>query len=189
MPLKLLQTAVALALAMPLQTRQAAPPAVETYEAASIDTDGNLRIVTSRHREIVVRVPPKPSSGDEIAPTGFEAPSISNDRRAVGVLADFNGPGLTYAVPLQLVVYVAGKEHRFGGGLVVYEWHFVDGGRRVAFSQGPLHFNCSTHWELRDLRTDRLVAEVDLPEPCGQNPNPAPVPIPKWATGPTSGIK
>jgi hypothetical protein len=35
----------------------------------------------------------------------------------------------------KLVIRAAGKIHRFEGGLAIFDWHFVDGGKRVAYSQ------------------------------------------------------
>jgi len=95
----------------------------------------------------------------------------------------------SYDVPLQLVIYARGKTHRFQGGLAIFEWHFVDGGRRVAFSQQPVHFACSVHWELRDIASERLIAAADIPEACGQVPDPPKVEMPKWVTGAVSGFK
>jgi hypothetical protein len=45
------------------------------------------------------------------------------------------------------------------------------------------HFGCSVHWELRDIETERLLASSDIPEPCGQIPEPPKVNIPKWVSG------
>jgi hypothetical protein len=52
-----------------------------------------------------------------------------------------------------------------------------------------VHFACSVYWELRNIATERLVAEADIPEPCGENPDPPPVKIPSWVIGNVSGIK
>lgn len=69
------------------------------------------------------------------------------------------------------------------------DWHFVDGGRRVAFGQQTVHSACSVHWELRDIASERLVAAADIPEACGQHPDPPKVEVPTWLTGPVSGIR
>jgi hypothetical protein len=82
---------------------------------------------------------------------------------------------------LQLVVYANGKVHRFTGiGLPIFRWHFADGGTRVAFGQEPVHFSCSTHYELRDIKSEQLIASADIPEPCGEAPVPRVVRIPQW---------
>jgi len=84
---------------------------------------------------------------------------VADDRRAVGAQAMFGNCCTSYDIPLQLVIYSRGKTHRFEGGLAIFDWHFADGGKRVAFSQQTVHFTCSVHWELRDTATERLVAE------------------------------
>ena len=95
----------------------------------------------------------------------------------------------SYDIPLQLVIHSSGKTHRFEGGLAIFDWHFADGGRRVVFSQQTVHFGCSVHWELRDIASERLLAQVDIPEPCGQDQNPPKVKVPAWVTGAISGFK
>ena len=162
----------------------------ETYESADIDADGRLRIVTTEHKTIVVPKGGFSRAGETFGTqTEFGGPLISADKRAVGAQAMFANCCTSYDIPLQLVVYSLGKTHRFEGGLAIFDWHFVDGGRRVAFSQQTVHFACSVHWELRDVATERLVAEADIPETCGENPDPPAVKVPQWVGANLSGIK
>jgi hypothetical protein len=121
--------------------------------------------------------------------TAFEKPVLSDDRRAVAASALFGNCCTSYDIPLQLVIYSRGRTHRFEGGLAIFDWHFADGGRRVVFSQQTVHFTCSVHWELRDIASERLLATVDIPEMCGQVPDPPKVRVPKWVTGQVSGFK
>ena len=73
--------------------------------------------------------------------------------------------------------------HRFTGvGLPIFQWHFADDGTRVAFGQEPVHFGCEVHYELRDILSERLIDSADVPQPCGQRPNPPAMTIPKWVT-------
>ena len=95
----------------------------------------------------------------------------------------------SYDIPLQLVVYSGGKTHRFEGTLAIFDWHFADGGTRVVFSEQTVHFACSVHWQLRDIATERLVAETDVPEACAEVRDPLPVKVPAWVTGSVSGIR
>jgi hypothetical protein len=162
----------------------------EMYELADIDADGSLRIVTTVRKTIVVPKGSFSGAGESFGTqTEFGKPVISADKRAVGAQAMFANCCTSYDIPLQLVVYSRGKTHRFEGGLAVFDWHFVDGGRRVAFSQQTVHFACSVHWELRDVATERLVAEADIPEACGENPDPPAVKVPRWVGENLSGIK
>jgi hypothetical protein len=171
-------------------SQQAQTTSTETYESVDIAPDGNLRIQTSVQRTIIVPKGGSPSAGDTFGKqTAFEKPVVSEDRRAVGAQALFGNCCTSYDIPLQLVIYSNGKTHRFEGGLAIFDWHFADGGRRVVFSQQTVHFTCSVHWELRDVASERLVAEADIPEVCGQDQNPPKVKVPSWVTGAVSGFK
>ena len=170
--------------------RQAPIASTETYESADIDGDGNLRILTSEQRTIIVPKGGSPRTGESFGKqTAFEKPVLSDDRRAVGAQAMFGNCCTSYDIPLQLVIHSGGKTHRFEGGLAIFDWHFADGGRRVVFSQQTVHFTCSVHWELRDIASERLLATADIPEVCGQIPDPPKVEVPKWVTGTVSGYK
>ena len=145
----------------------------EIYQSATIGSDGRLVITTSDQRTIIV---PK-----EDQQSSFDGPILSIDHTAVGAQAEFPNCCTSYDVPLALVVYASGKVHRFkGNGLPVLQWHFADGGTRVAYGQEPVHFGCFIHYELRDVQSERLVDSADIPEPCGQIREPAAVPIPEW---------
>ena len=115
---------------------------------------------------------------------GFAStPILSSARTAVGAQAKFLNCCTPYDIPSQLVIYSNGKVHRFTGiGLPIFQWRFVNGGTCVAFGQEPVHFGCSTHYELRDVLSERLIDSADIPEPCGQIPEPRVVKIPKWVT-------
>lgn len=146
---------------------------LETYESAGIDANGNLTILMANGRTVTVR-----KEGDQ---TSFSTPVLSSTRAAVGAEAMFPNCCTSYDVPLQLIVYAAGKVHRFGGvNLPIFQWAFVDGGKLVAYAQEPVHFGCATHYELRDVESERLVEALDIPQPCGRIPDPKPVQVPPW---------
>lgn len=147
--------------------------AAERYQSATVDAAGRLLITTTDRRTILVPKVPEQTS--------FVTPIVSDDRTAVGAQAEFSNCCTSYAVPLQLVVYANGRVHRFtGAGLPILKWRFVDAGARVAFAQEPLHFGCSIHFELREVRSEILVQSVDVPEPCGQDPHPEAATVPPW---------
>lgn len=153
------------------RSRQAPTASTEIYESVDTDADGNLRILTSDRRTIIVPKGGSPKAGESFGKqTAFENPVLSDDRRAVGAQAMFGNCCTSYDIPLQLVIYSSGKTHRFEGGLAIFDWHFADGGRRVVFSQQTVHFTCSVHWELRDIASERLLDTADIPEVCGQIP-------------------
>jgi len=193
--MKIILTVLALATGAPqavAQVRTSTHAAIETYESAEIDASGNLRILTSNQKTITV---PKDGLTDMGGvsiekQTAFEAPVLSDDRHAVGATALFRNCCTSYDIPLHLVIYTQGKTHRFVGGQgAIFDWHFADSGKRVVFSQQAVHFGCSVHWELRDVATERIVATADVPEPCGQIPDPPKVRVPMWVTGKVSGLK
>lgn len=145
----------------------------ESYDSARVDDAGNLVITKAGNQTIVIR-----REGEQ---TSFSAPKISSARTAVAAQAMFPNCCTSYDIPLELVVYGSGKVHRFKGiGLPIFEWGFVNGGTRVAFGQTTVHFGCETHYELREIASERLIDSADIPDPCGQRPNPKPVQIPAW---------
>jgi hypothetical protein len=151
-------------------SREAQP---EHYVSAAVDRRGNLAIAKSNGQSVILR-----KEGEQ---TGFSSPVVSSQKTAVGTQAMFANCCTSYDIPLELIVYAAGRVHRFRGiGLPIFQWRFVDGGTRVAYGQEPVHFGCVTHYELRDVATERLIEAVDVPQPCGQIPDPKPVPIPPW---------
>ena len=157
------------------QTRTTVRRGAETYQSVAIDANGSLAITTSEQKTIVV-----PKEGEQ---SSFSTPIMSPARTAVGAQAQFPNCCTSYDLPLQLVIYANGKVHRFTGiGLPIFQWHFADGGSRVAFAQEAAHFSCATHYELREIETERLVDSADIPRSCGQIPDPKPVKIPDWVT-------
>jgi hypothetical protein len=146
---------------------------LERYESAAIDADSNLAIVTANGPTVTVR--------KGVGQTSFSAPVLASSGAAVGAQAMFPNCCTSYDIPLQLVIYAAGKVHRFTGvNLPIFQWAFADDGTRVAYGQEPVHFGCATHYELRDIESERLIEAVDIPQPCGQIPNPKPATIPQW---------
>ena len=145
----------------------------ETYQSAVIDPDDNLAIVTSTAQIVIVR-----NDGEW---TSLSPPVLSSDHTAVAALAMLANCCTPYDIPLELIVYTAGKVHRFKGvGLPVVEWGFAGDGARVAYGQRPADFGCATHYELRETESERLIESVDIPEPCARVPDPKPVEIPPW---------
>jgi len=154
------------------QAREVSAPA-ETYQSAAIDANGDLAIVTTGGQRVVVR-----KEGEQ---KSFSRPVISADRTAVAAQALVGNCCTSYDIPVQVVVYARGKVHRFtGDGMAIFKWGFADGGARIAYGQEPVHFGCGVDYELRDIESERLIESIEVPEPCGQIPNPKPVKIPEW---------
>jgi hypothetical protein len=152
-----------------------APPGsrLEMYTSAAVDANGDLAIVKSNGQTVIVR--------KEREQTSFSPPLLSSANTAVGAQAMFANCCTSYDIPLQLVVYAAGRVHRFKGvGLPIFQWGFADAGTRIAYGQETVHFARATHYELREITSERLIESVDVPQPCGQLPDPKPVKIPQW---------
>ena len=125
-----------------------------TYRRVDVDASGHLRLTTSAG----VTISP-PMDSDQV---GVGQPAVSLNGRSVGWLALYPNCCTTYPIPLALVVRSAGRERRFhGSDLPISQWAFRDGGRRVALSQAPLHGIVSTHYELYDVASGRLLGAYD----------------------------
>jgi len=147
-----------LLLAAPLASQ-----APETYDTAMVDASGQLHIRTTDRRQIH-----PPHDPDQV---GFDKAAFSSDRLAVGWLALFPNCCTSYPIPLKLVLYVSGRVHTFvGTGLPVWRWGFDSTSHQVAFYQESVHGGTGGHYELRDIATERLVAQY---EPLDSGPPPS----------------
>src|SRR5215213_10803531 len=113
---------VFLLLAIALIPNQAvAQTPTETYESVVVDADGNLRILTSKQKTIIVPKGGSLEARDSLGKqTAFGKAVISSDHRAVGAQAMFANCCTSYDIPLQLVIYSRGETHRFEGGLPIF---------------------------------------------------------------------
>jgi hypothetical protein len=94
---------------------------------------------------------------------GASSPLISDDKQAVGWLVDSDFCCTSYPLQFMLVVYRPGQPlRRFkGDGRAIFGWNFVSGSKQVAFFQSYPHGDPLTHYELRDVATERLVGAWD----------------------------
>ena len=144
-----------------------AAPAAEIYIQTEVDSNGQLHILTKRHREIVPKKDPEQ--------LGFGKVEIAPDGRSVGWLALYPDP-TSYAVPLKLVVYASDNAHSFrGSGLPIRRWCFQAEGRQVAFEQETVHGGTGVHYELRDIATGQLIAQYEPDSSSEMTPKP-----PRW---------
>jgi hypothetical protein len=146
--------------------------AATRYRSATTDSTGSVTITTVEGRIHVV----PPSKGQVEVDDIAVAPSGG----AVGWLAYYPNAATSYPIPLELVVYVEGKVRRFRGiELPIWQWQFRSGGHQVAFRQETVHGGMGVHFECRDLRNGRLVAEF-TPE-VDREGRPLPGEVPAWA--------
>lgn len=109
---------------------------------------------------------------DQVA---FGDPAIAPDRHTVGWLVMYpfpSPPGAAYhAAPMAgaLALYRAGRViHTFRTDQVVFwDWQFLDGGKRVAYSTGPTHGGAA-ECILREVESGRIVARWRVKE--GEQP-------------------
>ncbi|HEV2379074.1 MAG TPA: hypothetical protein VG206_04685 [Terriglobia bacterium] len=142
--------------------------AAETYIQTEVDSNGQLHILTKRHREIVLTKGPEQ--------VGFEDVRISPDGRAVGWLALYPDCCTSDLIPLKLAIYVSGRLSTFtGSGLPIWRWCFQAEGEQVAFEQETVHGGTGIHYELRDIATGKLVAKYDPDSDSEMTPKP-----PRW---------
>jgi hypothetical protein len=128
-------------------------PAQQTFRQADIDSAGRLRIVLSNQK--VVR-PPRDS-----AQVAFEQVAISADGRIVGWLALYPNCCTSYPVPLKLVLRrLDGSRTVISNELPIWRWAFAADGQNVVIRQAPVHGSAPLYYELREIRTGRLIAAV-----------------------------
>ncbi|MFZ0663488.1 MAG: carboxypeptidase-like regulatory domain-containing protein [Acidobacteriaceae bacterium] len=94
---------------------------------------------------------------------GVDSPLISEDRRVLGWLAQYDECCQSYPLSMKLVVFRPGKPLREfeGDGRGIFGWHLLDGGRRVAFYQSFAHGTPMAHYELRDVASAKLLGKWD----------------------------
>ena len=153
----------------------ALPATAEHYRAAEVQADGRLRLTTTRG---ATRWAPGDTSALPEPQSAFDEARISADGATVGWLALYPGCCQSYPLPLALVLYRDGRELRSltGAGMPIWHWHFVHGGREVAYLQRPSHGAAPDHYELRDVASGRLRAQFDHED--GER-----APLPAWARG------
>jgi hypothetical protein len=143
----LLIIAVALALGANRSSAQ------RTYRRADIDSAGRLRIVLSNKHVIW---PPKDS-----AQVAFEQVALSADGRIVGWLALYPNCCTSYPIPLKLVLRrMDGSRTVISNALPIWQWAFAAGEQNVVIRQAPVHGAAPVYYELREIRTGRLIAAV-----------------------------
>ncbi len=94
---------------------------------------------------------------------GCSSPKISPDRKLAGWLVDSDFCCTSYPLQFMLVVYAPGTplRHFKGDGRAIFGWNFLDGGKRVAFFQSFPHGDPLTHYELREIATERIIGKWD----------------------------
>jgi len=128
--------------------------ATDLYVETAIDSNGQLRIATKRHRDVVPKL--------EVRQVAFYDAHISVDGRAVGWLALFPDPSTSEPIPFKLVILVLGERHAFTGNSFPFlRWRFWAEGKQVAFEQQTEHGGAAGHYELHDIESGDLIDKYD----------------------------
>jgi hypothetical protein len=131
----------------------------ETIVRVYADHNNDTHIVLQDAKEAVVRHKP-----DQI---GISQVKIADHHNTAGWLILYPDPDNSSAsrfadIPGSLVIWRNGKIVRsFEPGQTLWSWSFVEGGGQVAYHSGPTHGERSSHCELRDVTTGRLLASWD----------------------------
>lgn len=125
---------------------------------------GSLHIIYSDKTEVVERLPPK----QEITPdsvvfneVGLTEPKLAADKRTIAWTEQFENCCTSYSIPLVLTIYSSGKNiAHVDQGQMVWNWMFVEGGKRVAAVWGPVHLSDIGDYQLFDAETGHMIDEV-----------------------------
>jgi hypothetical protein len=118
----------------------------EHVTRAFVGEDGLIHILNADGREFVATKEDNPYPDLRKDPGANQEsvgiPKIAADGRTVGWIVNFGNCCTSYPIPLMLVIYRDGKVlQRLSAGdwPMIWDWHFVAGGKQVEISTGPLH--------------------------------------------------
>ena len=137
----------------------AKPHSTSSIRRIYADKNRDVHIVLSDGKEAFV-----PHQQEQ---TGIEDAKISSDGRTAGWLVLHPNPANDATTKFDdisgpLVIWRGGKIIRtFDTGPTYWSWAFIHGGDQVAYHSGSLHEGPSSHCELRDVNTGRLLASWD----------------------------
>jgi hypothetical protein len=123
---------------------------VKVYTAS----DGSIHLLYSDGSD----VKPRKEKGQ----VNSSSPQVAEDRQTVGWLVEYPNCCTSYPISLTLVIYRSGKViRRFSDGMLIAKWHFVKGGKNVAFYTDTVHGGFAPHYELRNVQTGTLLDKWD----------------------------
>jgi len=141
---------------------------------------GPLRLIYSDGTQVVEVLPAKkePASDDSEDQVGYSSIQIAGDGRTVGWAETYFNCCQSYPIPLVLALYRSGSVlRRIQQGQMLWDWSFRDASRQVATVWGPTHGPEVGDFQLYDVATGRMVAEVFGDEATQQLKTDAP----EWA--------
>ena len=128
---------------------------------------GSLHLVYSDKTEVVETLPAKKKSTEDnivFHEEGIFDPKVAPDKRTVAWTENFDNCCTSYSVPVVLDIYTSGKRvvHSLPDRdrRCVWYWAFRSGGERVTAVWGPTHGPEVGDYQLYDVKTGRMVAQV-----------------------------
>jgi hypothetical protein len=122
-------------------------------EKAYVDAAGSVHVLENGTYVAVAK---------EKGQVGSSLLKVAEDKKTVGWTAEYVNCCTSYNIPLLLVIYRDGRvRQRLGDGLMIYDWRFWDGSRKVAFCSGTVHGEWPGHCELHDAKSGRLLSVIN----------------------------
>jgi hypothetical protein len=161
-----------LALSLPAQTGEAKMPSpgakitkffIDEAQPDSGYNTGPLHIVYSDGTEVVQKLPPlKKSTETETVfnAVGFSGVQLADDGRTLGWTVDVENCCTSYPIPLEVAVFRAGKVLHSFHERVAWKWMFLPGSKQIAIVWGATHGPEVGDYQLYDIASGRLRAEV-----------------------------
>lgn len=114
------------------------------------DADGRVHIVSGAGEDTVIA-----KEKDQVR---CDSPQVAEDQRTAGWLIDYENCCTSYPIPLTLVIYRSGRVvRRIQPGLMIFDWRFLEGARKIALSSGTVHGMTFRSLSLYEVRTGRLL--------------------------------
>lgn len=88
-----------------------------------------------------------------------DLPQVSPDKQSVGWEVEEDNCCTSYPIPTSVLVYHNGKQHRVGTGQMVYDWCFINDGKEIALSAGPVHNPEGQDLRLYDTESGKQLQE------------------------------
>jgi hypothetical protein len=137
---------------------------VEKSPSGSDFETGDLHIVYSDGTEIAEKTAPQArgrTGSIAYSQRGIIDPKMAENRRTIGWAETFDSCCTSYPIPEVLAVYQSGKTVlRIQQGQMLWHWIFLRQGRQVATVWGTTHGPQVGDFQLYDVRTGKVIAEV-----------------------------
>jgi len=142
---------------------------------------GPLHVIYSDGAHVIQELPPLQKSTAKVTvfnTVGFSQAQLAADRQTLGWTVQVENCCTSYSIPLSVVLFRSGRVVRtLGNGHMVWNWMFLQDGKQVAVVTGFPHGPEVGDYELYDVATGKLLAEVSGDEEIqGLKPD-----APEWA--------